>query len=68
MKLYRWESPDKIDLTAPSFVNKVDWELLDRLVNDPGEAAASRIAPAERDREFQDLLSHYQDYKSRWKK
>lgn len=68
MKLYRWENPDKIDLTAPSFVSKLDWELLDRLVNDPDEAAASRIAPAERDREFQDLLSHYQDYKSRWKK
>lgn len=41
-------------------------ELLHRLVNDPGEAAASRIAEPERDREFQNLLFNYQQYREGW--
>ena len=66
MKLYRWEAPDVADLTDPAFIGKVDRELLDRLVNDPDEAAASRIAPPELDREFKNLLFNYGQYKEGW--
>ena len=66
MKLYRWEAPDVADLTDPAFIEKVDRELLDRLVNDPDEAAASRIAPSELDREFKNLLFNYGQYKEGW--
>lgn len=66
MKLYRWEAPDVADLTDPAFVAKVDRELLDHLVRDPDEAAASRIAPPELDREFKNLLFNYGQYKEGW--
>lgn len=68
MKLYRWEEPDRIDLTAPEFLEKLDWDLLDRLVNDPDEAAASRIAEPEKDREFKNLLFNYSEYREGWRR
>ena len=68
MKLYRWEDPDKVDLTAEDFLSKLDWQRLDYLVRDPNEAAASRSAPPERDREFQNLLHNYDEYRRRWKR
>lgn len=68
MKLYRWEDPDKVDLTAEEFLKKLDWQRLDYLVRDPNEAAASRSAPPERDREFQNLLHNYDEYRRRWKR
>lgn len=66
MKLYRWEEPDKSDLTAPRFLESLDWALLDRLVHDPEEATASRIALPEKVREFQNLLHNYEEYRRGW--
>ncbi len=66
MKLYRWEAPDVADLTNPSFIAQLDKELLDHLVSDPEEAAASRIAEPEMDREFKNLLFNYAQYKEGW--
>ena len=66
MKLYRWEAPDISDLTNPEFIKRIDLELLDRLVYDPNEAVASRIADPENDREFQNLLHNYKTYKEGW--
>lgn len=66
MKLYRWEAPDVADLTSPSFIAEIDRSLLDRLVNDPDEAAASRIADPEHDREFKNLLFNYAQYREGW--
>lgn len=68
MKLYRWEEPDKIDLTSPEFLEKLNWDLLDRLIHDPDEAAASRMAEPERDREFKNLLFNYKEYREGWRK
>ena len=68
MKLYRWEDPDKADLTSPSFLERLDWTLLDFLVHSPEEAAASRCAPPERDREYKNLLHNYTQYESGWRK
>lgn len=68
MKLYRWEDPDKADLTSPEFLSHLNWDLLDRLVNDPDEAAASRIAQPENDREFKNLLHNYEQYRSECRK
>ena len=55
-----------VNVHIPAFIEKVDRELLDRLVNDPDEAAASRIAPPELDREFKNLLFNYGQYKEGW--
>ncbi len=66
MKLYRWEDSDKRDLTSAAFLEQLDCNLLDRLINDPNEAAASRIAVPENDREFKNLLFNYAEYKKGW--
>lgn len=66
MKLYRWEAPDRADLTSAAFLDALDRDLLERLVLDPGEAAASRIADPEKDREYQNLLFHYGEYRDGW--
>ena len=66
MKLYRWEEPDKKDLTTPRFLESLDWARLDHLVHDPDEAAASRIALPEKDREFRNLLHNYEEYRRGW--
>lgn len=66
MKLYRWEAPDRADLTGAAFLDVLDRDLLEQLVLDPDEAAASRIADPERDREYQNLLFHYREYREGW--
>ena len=38
----------------------------EELVNDPEEAAASRIADPEQDREFKNLLYNYAQYREGW--
>lgn len=66
MKLYRWEEPDIADLTSTAFIDEIDFDLLDYLILDPSEAAASRISLPEQDIEFQNLLNHYNIYKSEY--
>lgn len=68
MKLYRWEASDKLDLTSEEFLSKLDWEQLDYLITSPCEAAASRIALLEQDREFKNLLHNYEEYKRGWRR
>lgn len=68
MKLYRWEQPDIDDLTAPEFLAKLDWAQLEHLIQDPSEAAASRSADPEQDRELRNLLFNYEEYKRGWRK
>ncbi|WP_165044020.1 MULTISPECIES: DUF6036 family nucleotidyltransferase [unclassified Adlercreutzia] len=67
MKLYRWEAPDVADLTAPEFLEKLDWAALDHLVHSPEEAAASRCALPEQDRELKNLLHNYRTYEEGWR-
>lgn len=68
MKLYRWEEPDKIDLTAQEFLAQLNWPLLEHLVYSPDEAAASRTADPEKDRELRNLRFKYKEYEERWRK
>lgn len=63
MKLYRWEEPDKADLLSPEYLAVLDWDLLDHLVFDEDEAAASRIALPDNDREFRQMLRNYDEYR-----
>lgn len=67
MKLYRWEAPDIADLTAPELLKKLDWVVLDHLVHSPEEAAASRCALPEQDRELKNLFHNYHTYKEGWR-
>lgn len=68
MKLYRWEQPDKSDLTASEFLNKLNWSLLEHLVYSPDEAAASRSTVPENDRELRNLRFNYKEYEEGWRK
>ena len=68
MKLYRWEQPDKSDLTASEFLNKLNWSLLEHLVYSPEEAAASRSTVPENDRELRNLRFNYKEYEEGWRK
>lgn len=67
MKLYRWEDPDKEDLTAEGFVARLNWDQLEHLVYSPDEAAASRISEPDNDRELKNLYFNYEEYKKGWK-
>ncbi|MCL2826685.1 MAG: DUF6036 family nucleotidyltransferase [Eggerthellaceae bacterium] len=63
LKLFRWQDRDIQDLTNPQFLEKLDWELLDRLVNDPDEIRASRIPEAAKDRALSIFLENYLQYR-----
>lgn len=67
MKLYRWEAPDQADLCSAEFLERLDWNLLERLVMDPSEAAASRSALPEKDRELQEMRGHFREYERGWR-
>lgn len=68
MKLYRWEQPDKDDLTASEFLAQLDWSQLAHLVYSPNEAEASRVALAENDRELLNLRFNYKEYEEGWRR
>lgn len=66
MKLYRWEAPDKADLSSAAFRTNLDWDLLERLVYDPNEAAGSRSAEPSRDRELKQMRLNYEEFRKEW--
>jgi len=66
MKLFRWEKRDIQDLTSPRFLNKLNWELLDKLANDPDEIRASRIAEPEKDRRLIIFFENYAQYRKEY--
>lgn len=68
MKLYRWDQPDIIDLTAPEFLTQLDWDQLHQLVYSPDEAAASRIANPEDDQELHAMRCNHAEYEKRYRK
>ncbi len=45
MKLYSWRKQDQIDLTSSEMLAGLDFDLLDHLVHDEGEAKASSLTP-----------------------
>ena len=62
MKLYAQRPNDVQDIDGAISAGRVNWNLLDRLVHDENEAAASCIS----DRRYAEMLSAYDDLKSRW--
>ena len=66
MKLYRWEAPDKADLSSATFRSNLDWDLLERLVYDPNEAAGSRSAEPGCDRELKQMRLNYEEFRKEW--
>lgn len=63
MKLYAWRPNDIDDLTNTDFLAKVDWEKLDHLVMDAGEARASCLS----DRRYNEMLATYRRYVCEWR-
>lgn len=68
MKLYRWSPMDETDLSSPAFLERINWDLLDKLVFDPEEAEASRSAPPEKDRELNAMRYNYEQFRKKWRK
>lgn len=67
MKLYRWSPVDEADLTAPAFLERLDWDLLDRLVLDPEEAQASHVLASE-SKSYKEMRQRYLGYREEWKR
>ncbi|MCL1798631.1 MAG: DUF6036 family nucleotidyltransferase [Eggerthellaceae bacterium] len=63
MKLFRWEDRDVQDLTNPTFLEKLDWNLLNRLAHDPNEVYASRITEPDKDRGLAVFFANYEQYR-----
>lgn len=64
MKLYGWRPNDIADLTSKSFLDRVDWDLLDRLVYGDDEARASALTP----RRYEEMVSIYEEYRKEYRK
>lgn len=59
MKLYAYRPNDIVDLHSRAFVDRLGWDLLERLIFDEGEALAS--SPSERS--YQEMVCAYKQYK-----
>lgn len=59
MKLYAYRPNDIVDLHSRAFIDRLDWDLLERLIFDEGEALAS--SPSERS--YQEMVCAYRQYK-----
>ena len=62
-KLYSDRDTDRQDLLSPEVLAAIDWELLDHLVYDEGEAKANAYF----ERDYQNLLSNYEEYRRRYR-
>ena len=59
MKLYAYRPNDIVDLHSRAFIDRLDWDLLELLIFDEGEALAS--SPSERS--YQEMVCAYRQYK-----
>ena len=59
MKLYAYRPNDIVDLHSRAFIDRLDWNLFERLIFDEGEALAS--SPSERS--YQEMVCAYRQYK-----
>lgn len=63
MKLYAWRPNDIEDLTSTAFLHKLDWDVLDHLVHDKGEAQASALS----ERRYREMVHIYEEYRKEWR-
>ena len=61
LKLYAYRPNDIVDLHSQAFVDRIDWDLLERLIFDEGEVLAS--SPSERS--YQEMVCAYRPYKKK---
>lgn len=61
MKLYGWRPNDIEDLESPSFLDALNWSLLDKLVFSDDEARASSLSP----RRYEEMATLYLSYARR---
>lgn len=61
MKLYAQRPNDMQDIESAAAKGLIDWELLDKLVMDPDEAAASALSP----RRYREMVDAYARFKER---
>lgn len=59
MKLYAYRPNDIVDLHSKAFIDRIDWDMLERLIFDEDEALAS--SPSERS--YQEMVCAYGQYK-----
>ncbi|MCD8116257.1 MAG: DUF6036 family nucleotidyltransferase [Oscillospiraceae bacterium] len=57
-KLYSARDKDILDITTPEVLEHIDWQLLQHLATDEGEARASSL----NDRRYSDFLANYTEY------
>lgn len=58
MKLYAYRPNDIVDLHSRAFTERLDWDLLERLIFDEGEA----LAPSPSERSYQEMVCAYRQY------
>lgn len=63
-KLYSSRDSDFSDITNPLLLEKLDWEILDRLVNEPEEAYYSTL----NQRSYNELVVNYKEYRKEYKR
>lgn len=64
MKLYAQRPNDMQDIESAASRGQIDWNLLEKLVMDPDEAAASALSP----RRYREMVDGYLDFKERFGK
>lgn len=63
-KLYAMRPSDEEDITSDRVLASLDWELLEKLVFDKNEAAASALV----ERRYKEMVHAFQEYKERYRK
>lgn len=63
MKLYAQRPNDMQDIECTAAEQKLDWDLMEHLVYDPDEAAASALSP----RRYNEMVDAFERFKGRWK-
>ncbi|MDM8300284.1 DUF6036 family nucleotidyltransferase [Collinsella tanakaei] len=63
MKLYAWRPNDIADLTNPSFLQQIDWDMLEHLVFNDHEAKASCLS----ERRYLEMVATYRQYARTWR-
>lgn len=62
MKLFACRPPDIADLTSPKMLAALDWNLLEHLVRDEGEARSSVLS----ERRYREMVAAYHRYRGEY--
>lgn len=62
-KLYSYRDTDYVDITSPTVLDSVDWDLLHHLATSEDEAKQSAL----NDRLYREFLGHFYEYEGRFR-